>query len=432
MRAPILVDLLLELNVINVKDIDREMNQLAAGVYDPRAVAWMKRVARYFVINIEQLLAPKKAKAELRGGSRYQGGHEGAEQHEEPSKYHLHPSGKWVGTTPSHFRSQYELKLGDNGEWKWVERRTPVPPEQNVHGTVPSELEPGAWRTQFHQPEIKKQIGQNFTPFAPKKAKAKGILWGPPTKDKLEPWMQGYKKPKSTPPEEGTPEHAKAEFHGQLYHFDPIVVRRRELFLNLNDTVSYFNWVYTLAQRKIDEDDQKQPAQAAPAEKLDAFAQQETREARALLRTLETMKTADIDGFNEVMQQTKQFMDEVKNNPEKFSSNKPTPVMTFPDRYVWVHLHTKEQFRLEGERMAHCIGGSYFCKFEQGTHDYYSLRNPQGVPKISMEVARENPPRILQIRAYGNHRPAPEYQPYLRPFITQMGFNAEDQEEYID
>lgn len=387
MRAPILVDLLLELNVINVKDIDREMNQLAAGVYDPRAAAWLKRVARYFLINIEQLLEPKKVKAEPRGGGRYQGGHEGADIHPASSKYHFQPSGKWMGHSPD----------------------TALPAE-------PGGMEPGEWRTQFHQPEIKKQIGQNFTPFAPKKAKAKGMLWGPPTKDKLDPWMKDYKSKKPKAPEAGTPEAEKAEYAGQLYHFDPIVVRRRELFLNLHNTVNYLNWVYTIAQRKSN----------------DAAEQQETQEASLLLRKLETMKTADLDGFNEVMQQTQQFMDEVKNNPEKFSSNKPTPVMTFPNGYVWVHLHTREQFRLEGERMSHCIGGSYFCKFEAGTHDYYSLRNPQGVPKISMEVQKGNPPEVLQIRAYANARPAPEYQPYLRPFITKMGFDANRQEDYID
>lgn len=386
MKASILTDLLLELNVINAKDIDREMTQLAAGVYDPRAAAWMKRVARYFLINIEQLLEPRKVAAEPRGGSRYQGGHEGAEVHGTSSKYHFQPSGKWRGRGPDTALSM-----------------------------EPSAFEPEEWRTQLHQPGVKKQIGQSFAPFEPKKAKAKGILWGPPTKKKLDPWMKGYKGTKQEEPEAGTPEAAKAEYSGNLYHFDPIVVRRRELFMNFQNTANYLNWVYTIAQRKSD----------------DAAEQAQAQESNLLLRKLETMKTADLDGFNEVMQQTQQFMNEVRDDPEKFSSNKPTITMKFPDGFAWVHLHTLQQFKLEGERMSHCIGGNYFNKFEAGTHDYYSLRNPQGVPKITIEVQR-TPPEILQIRAYANARPAPEYQPYLRPFITRMRFDTGTQEEFVD
>ena len=67
MNALTLVDLLLELNVINVKDIDNEINKLAARLTDPRAQKWFRRVPRFFLINIDRLLKePYVTKAEPR------------------------------------------------------------------------------------------------------------------------------------------------------------------------------------------------------------------------------------------------------------------------------------------------------------------------------------------------------------------------------
>ena len=74
MTANVLVNLLLELNVLNVGDIDTELRKLAAYTEDPRAQKWLTRVARHFIVNIDQLLKqPYRAKAEPRGhyGSKY-------------------------------------------------------------------------------------------------------------------------------------------------------------------------------------------------------------------------------------------------------------------------------------------------------------------------------------------------------------------------
>ena len=296
---------------------------------------------------------------------------------------HFSPQGKWVGRGPD-----------------------PALPSE------PSALEPGQWRTQFHQPEVQKSIEQTFTPFQPKKAKTKGILWGPPTKKKLAPWMKTY-APKDAPPAEDEPEALKAEYKKGLYHFDPIVVRRRELFSRLYGVVNYFNYRYEQAQRINAED---------------ALQKQEAQDAMTFFRRLETMKTADLDGFVEVMQEAEAFMQEVRDNPEKFSRSQPTPVHTFEDGYVWVHLHTETQFKTESDRMNHCIGGGgYYCKFERGQADYYSLRDPKGVPHASMEVTRGRPGSVVQVRGHSNQRPQARYQPYIRPFINRMGWNIQDE-----
>lgn len=73
-NAQALVDLMLEMNVINVKDIDAEIAKLAAHVADPRAKSWFLRVPRYWLINIDKLQEPYKAPAvprDERRGSKY-------------------------------------------------------------------------------------------------------------------------------------------------------------------------------------------------------------------------------------------------------------------------------------------------------------------------------------------------------------------------
>jgi hypothetical protein len=57
-NSRLLANLLLEVDVINTKDIDREINKLAARIYDPRGQEWMRRVGRYFVINVDELMQP--------------------------------------------------------------------------------------------------------------------------------------------------------------------------------------------------------------------------------------------------------------------------------------------------------------------------------------------------------------------------------------
>lgn len=375
---------MLELNVINAGDIDREMRQLAAGVYDPRAAAWLKRVARFFVINIEQLLAPQKVKAELRGGTRQQAGQPHLPPIEGASKYHFHPSGKWLGRGPD-----------------------PALP------SAPSEIEPETWRTQFHQPGVRHDIERSFTPFVPKKAKTTGVHGGPPPKKKLAPWMKTYQPPSAPPTAEPEAESDKLQHtYTGLYHFDPIQVRRRELFMRLYDAASYFNWMTQVA-KKANSDDVRE--------------KEEAKEANLLFRRLETMQTADREGFNDIMQQSAQFAHEVEENPYKFSNIKPTVVHRFEDGYTWVHLHTQLQFEQESDQMHHCIGNAgYWNKFEQGRGNYYSLRDPNGIPHVTIEVDTGRPPSILQIRGTNNSRPAPRYQPYLRPFFNAQGWRVAD------
>jgi len=209
-----LVDLLLEVNVINVRDIDNEIAKLAARVVDPRAKKWFKRVPRFFVINIDRLLKePYVAKAEPRNIR--------------AAKYYADPRGGWLagrepeepGQSPMPVREQYDPK-----------KKT--------------------YTTALHEPVVQKDIEQSFVPFKPAKAKTKRVLGEPPTKKELQPWMTA-------------PGSEEKEFH----HFDPIQFRRRELWGRLQNLVNYLNYQHRLLKNKESEDPVER-ANAAEAENM--------------------------------------------------------------------------------------------------------------------------------------------------------------------
>lgn len=215
-NADALVNLLLELNVINVKDIDIEINKLAAKISDPRAQKWFRRVPRFFLINIDRLLAePYVAKAEPRGlGS---------------SKYYADPRGGWLkGREPEH------------------QAGSPLPVREQY------DPKKQTYTTALHTPAVQRDIEQSFTKFNPQKAKAKGVYGAPPTKDKLQPWMT-------------QPDAKEKEF----YHFDPIQTRRRELFDRYLGLVHYLNYQHSLiAKAKSGQIDANEAERAEQAEKL--------------------------------------------------------------------------------------------------------------------------------------------------------------------
>lgn len=262
MNAGTLVDLLLELNVINVKDIDNEINKLAGRLIDPRAQKWFKRVPRFFLINIDRLLKePYVVKAEPRS----QWG----------SKYYADPRGGWVaGRQPA-------AQPGDV-----MPVRETYDPEKQTYTTA------------LHEPAVQRDIEQSFVPFTPKKAKAKRLFGDPPTKNELEPWM--------------TAPTAKGK---QFHHFDPIQTRRRELFGRLDQLVNFLNWQAKLIAKN------KQAPQTEAPEENDESLPANAEEAEKLMRTLETMKTDDIQGFRNVLKEAGNFSSAVKDKPWLFTKD---------------------------------------------------------------------------------------------------------------
>lgn len=252
MNALELVDLLLEVNVINVKDIDNELRKLAARVIDPRAKKWFLRVPRYFVVNIDRLLKePYVAKAEPRTIR--------------ASKYYADPRGGWVkGREP--------------------EKEPPVMPVRETYDPKAK-----TYTTALHEPVVQRDIDQSFAPFKPAKAKVKRVLGEPPSKKELEPWMT-----------------APGSEEKELHHFDPIQFRRRELWGKLQMLVNFFNWQHGLLKNK-DSEEPTERANAAEAEKM--------------FQRLVGMKTDDIAGFRDLMQQAHTFGGDVAEKPWQFTKD---------------------------------------------------------------------------------------------------------------
>jgi hypothetical protein len=239
--ATTLVSLLLELNIINAQDVDRELKRLAADINSPQAARWFMRVVRYFIINVDQLIAaPYRAKAK--------------ERSHWSSKYYYAPTGGWRGP------------------------KIPESKEEEPEEVIEPDPE-GIYTSMLHAPVAARDLEQSFSKFKPAKAKAKRLPGEPPTKKELQPWM--------------TPEK-------ELWHFDPVQVRRRELWTKLENLVDFLNYESHLLSKKDSED---------PNDRI------RSEEATKFFRYLETMPTADVDGFRDVMREAQEFASDVVERP---------------------------------------------------------------------------------------------------------------------
>lgn len=299
MNALALVDLMLEMNVINAKDIDNEVNQMAARIHDPRAQKWFKRTARFFLINIDLLKAPLTVKAEPRP--------------HHASKYYANPNSRvdlmnraldWEpGAVPA------EQGKGRSKLYSPLAVREAYDPVKQTYTTA------------LHEPIVQRDIDQSFQRFVPAKAKAKRLPGQPPTKSELEPWMTKTKQWAELPAEQqaGWQEKARKEqpedalspedFYtkqNEFHHFDPIQFRRRALHDRMQNLVFYLNYQTQLLAKKTSED---------PVDRANAA------EAEKLFQRMISMKADDSAGFREVLHDAAAFTDDFNAKPWKFTKD---------------------------------------------------------------------------------------------------------------
>ncbi len=77
-------------------------------------------------------------------------------------------------------------------------------------------------------------------------------------------------------------------------------MRRRELWINLENMVNYFNWKSSLLTKKASEKPEEQ---------------NRAKSAELFFRQLETMPTADLAGFRDIMRQGQDYAYDVENRP---------------------------------------------------------------------------------------------------------------------
>jgi len=77
-------------------------------------------------------------------------------------------------------------------------------------------------------------------------------------------------------------------------------------------------------------------------------------------------------------------------------------VYRFADGWTVQELTTKAQLGAEGEAMGQCVGG-YCPRVERGESAIYSIRDPKGMSRVTIEV---HPPthRVVQVKGKGNNK----------------------------
>ena len=115
----------------------------------------------------------------------------------------------------------------------------------------------------------------------------------------------------------------------------------------------------------------------------------------------------------------REWHEEMKHAATGQAVGKGEVVHRFPDRWTFERLTTAEQLSDEGASQGHCVGGtSYRNAVESGAMRIYSLRDPKGVPHVTVEIeqatsvpASPRVPaggptywRLRQVKGRGNHR----------------------------
>jgi hypothetical protein len=366
MNADALVHILLEMNVINPGDVDREINKLATQLYDPRAQKWFRRVVRYWLLNMDQLAGPATINAEPRGhyGSKYYASPTGGWEPERgPEEIPQQKMGKWWGEKPLAGDASKCPNCGGVGKLKKIGKKLFVyDPEHAAEDTQTvrcprcngtgehvftkptggegfftgealmrrmleaESYDPKSktYTTALHSPRFAKDITGSFIPFTPTKAKPKSLHGHPPAKPEVPGWMKGkqtYACPRCkarTPTKHNGETVCKTCLDQGIItplgfqHFDPIQVKRRDLFSRLQGLVFYLNHLAKLRTKQPD------------PEMSDVEKQRHTANAEAAEKTLADlaqMKTDDTSPFHALLRSSEQFMTDVKEKPWLFMND---------------------------------------------------------------------------------------------------------------
>jgi len=95
----------------------------------------------------------------------------------------------------------------------------------------------------------------------------------------------------------------------------------------------------------------------------------------------------------------------------------PSIVYRFDDGWFVVKVLNKNDLKVEGNRMHHCVGG-YCYEVEQGLSHIYSLRDPFNKPHATIELSRDDK-TIKQIKGFNNS--SPDEKEKIGKFLNEHG-----------
>lgn len=180
---------------------------------------------------------------------------------------------------------------------------------------------------------------------------------------------------------------------------------------------------------------------------IDPGAWQETLQAptREMLDYLDQLPDADRARLNKLsvpdaFRQSHDYHQSLLDGDTKYAQSMEGTTLhkEYPTGYKWVKVESPEALNGEGAAMGHCVG-SYCNKVEAGNSVIYSLRDENGLPHVTIEVApgrvnrgsivngeqnKYEPDNITQINGKANPKPNgvpnPEYHPYIQDFIKSQ------------
>lgn len=205
-----------------------------------------------------------------------------------------------------------------------------------------------------------------------------------PTGNRLPPWAK-----------------AALERGETLHWFDTVQVRRRNFWLAVEQIVHWFNnWP---------DNDRRLP-------RLSHMNFETTARAAAM------------------------FMSKVQSNLWDYIKDKPPVVMEMADGYRWIQMKTPLHFERESRLMNHCVGnGHYYNQYKRGSSAYFSLRDRQNRPHVTMEVlvdvvTKEGQivGKVAQCKGRCNAKPIPQYQRHIWPFLKAQGWPIAGDSHNID
>lgn len=88
----------------------------------------------------------------------------------------------------------------------------------------------------------------------------------------------------------------------------------------------------------------------------------------------------------------------------------------YKDGFSWVSVKGAEALNREGRIMGHCVG-DYYSRVKEGHLKIYSLRDPENMPHITVEVTKDG--EVRQVKGKANKEVVKRYEKYAEDFLIK-------------
>lgn len=134
--------------------------------------------------------------------------------------------------------------------------------------------------------------------------------------------------------------------------------------------------------------------------------------------------------FETAMSSAFTWRKEIDGNIWAYVKDKPKTLIRYDNGYRWVELVSALQFEREGNLMSHCVGnGTYYRKYAGQSGRYLSLRDPDNMPQITVELEAN---RLIQCKGRDNKKPKNEHQGMVSDLLSSMQLFVSGDAHMID